>query len=183
MHIDGARLANAAYSLNVDLKELTTDLGVDLISLGGTKNGFMFGECIISLQPQFQQHLKFLRKQFLNLPSKTRFIAAQFKAYLNNHLWREIAKQSCLHAQLLAENLRQFPEIQITQPVQSNAVFCIFPFAWLKKLRTNKFFYIWNEQTRECRLMLSWDIQETDIDDFINCIKELRNEIPTSSLS
>lgn len=179
VHMDGARFTNAAYSLNCQMQDLIT--GVDCLSFGGTKNGFLFGEAVIHFQKK-NERVKFLRKQFLNLPSKTRFIGAQFSQFLNDQLWFQIAQHSCQLANKLANELKQFQEVQITQPVQSNAVFCQFPQEWLKPLRKNKFFYIWDEHTKECRLMMSWDNTEDDLNDFISTIKDLQNEIPTSQL-
>lgn len=180
VHMDGARFTNAAYSLNCQLQDLVS--GIHCLSFGGTKNGFLFGEAVIHFQKK-NEGLQYLRKQFLNLPSKSRFIGAQFTRFLQDQLWLQIAKHSCSLAQQLAAELTQFQEIEITQPVQSNAVFCRFPKDWLKPLRKNKFFYIWDEHSKECRLMLSWDNHNTDIQEFIAKIKELKNEIPSSKLS
>lgn len=171
VHMDGARFANAAYSLNCTFKDLIQN--VDCLSFGGTKNSFMFGEAVLFFN-QIDDKPKYLRKQFLNLPSKSRYIGAQFSAYLNNQLWREIAAHSCQLANILAKALKNIPEVELTYQTQSNAVFCRFPTDWLKPLRKNKFFYIWDEKTKECRLMMSWDNTEKDIEEFLASIKDLR---------
>lgn len=171
VHIDGARLANALIELNCTYKEMTTDLGVDVVSFGGTKNGFIMGEAILILNPELAkisvQKLKYIRKQAAQLPSKTRFIAAQFAKYLQDDLYLEIARHSTQMAQKLYAGLNEIPEIKLTSPRQSNAVFAIIPKSWCKKIREKYFFYIWNEKTSECRIMTSWDTQPEEVADFI----------------
>lgn len=175
IHIDGARFCNAVSYLNLSMKEITTDLHVDILSFGGTKNGFMFGEAVVILNPNYQKDFKYIRKQAAQLPSKTRFIACQFKAYLTDHLYLKIAQLGHNNALYLAEQIQAHcPEIQITQKVQSNAVFCKIPKNWIKSLKKAHFFYVWDENTFECRLMMSWDTQKSDIDGFIDCAKNLR---------
>lgn len=175
VHIDGARLANAAHSLKVSFHELTFKLGVDVVSFGGTKNGLMMGELLL-ISPQTTSHrLKFLRKQSLQLPSKSRYLAAQFLTYFEDGIWQSIAENSCKMATLLADELAglNLPELIITQPVDSNAVFVTIPKAWIKPLKEEVFFYVWDEHTFECRLMMSWDTEVTDIDRFILKIKQI----------
>lgn len=173
VHIDGARFCNACVSLKTSFADMTTKLGVDVLSFGGTKNGLMMGEMVIFLNPELGQNFKFYRKQFGQLPSKSRYLAAQFNAYLNNNLWQEIATRSVSLAKKLALELAAFSEIKIIYPVESNAVFAIFPKQHIKELRKNKFFYIWDENDFSARLMLSWDSKEEDITDFIEKIKTL----------
>lgn len=180
IHMDGARLANAATTLKLPFKSFTTDLGVDVVSFGGTKNGLIYGEALIFLNPTLAENFKYLRKQYGQLPSKTRFIAASFSAYLKNNLWQDIAHHSLKMAQLLKTELQKYPEIQITQPVESNAVFAILPKALLKELREVFFFYVWNEKTFECRLMTSWDTTENDVLNFSKKVSQLRESKGTS---
>lgn len=172
VHIDGARLTNALIELNCTYKEMTTDLGVDAVSFGGTKNGFMMGEAILILNPELakisKNKLRYIRKQAAQLPSKTRFIAAQFERYFQNNLHLEIAAHSCAMAEKLYAGLREIPEVQLTARRQSNAVFAILPKEWIKKIKEKYFFYIWNEKTFECRIMTSWDTQPAEVDDFIH---------------
>lgn len=173
IHIDGARLANAAYHLKCTFKELTTDLGVDVVSFGGTKNGLMMGEAVIFSNKELTEDFKYIRKQSTQLPSKTRFIAAQFAAYFDNNLWYRIAEHACQTAQYLYEQARDLPSVKIRKSPESNAVFATIPSAWVKPLREKHFFYVWDETTFECRWMTSWDTEKSDIDQFIQSIKEL----------
>lgn len=171
IHMDGARFCNAVHELKISFKEMTTDLGIDVLSFGGTKNGFLFGEAIVILNPTLAKNFKYIRKQAAQLPSKTRFVAAQFERYLTDNLWSEIASHQCRMAELLYQNLKSISQVEVTQPRQSNAVFAKFPKPWLKALREHSFFYVWDEFSFECRLMTSWDTDENDIYDFIKCVK------------
>lgn len=173
VHMDGARLANAAAYLKKSFREITTDLGVDVVSFGGTKNGLMMGEAVIFLNKDLARDFKYIRKQSAQLPSKSRFLACQFEAYLTNDLWRDIAEHSHKMAQELYRGLKDIPEVQISHPPQSNAVFPLLPQAWVKALREYYFFYVWNEHSFECRFMTSWDTQSQDIQGLISKIKEL----------
>ena len=173
VHIDGARLANAAYHLKLGFKEFTTDLGIDVVSMGGTKNGLMMGEAVLFLNKSLAKDFKFIRKQAAQLPSKTRFISAQFLAYFQDDLWRKIAAHSSAMAQLMYQHVKDIPGIEVRCAPESNAVFAKIPKAWLKPLRQHFFFYVWDEKTFECRWMTSWDTQEQDILDFAKKLKEL----------
>ncbi len=173
VHVDGSRLANACISLDKTFKELTTDLAIDILSFGGTKNGLMMGEAVVILNPDLAKDFMYIRKQSGQLPSKTRFISAQFIAYLRNDLWRKIASHSVKQAQLLFESVNEIPGVEVTQPVQSNAVFAKIPKAWVSPLKKEKFFYVWDENTFECRWMTSWDTQPGDIESFAKKLKEL----------
>lgn len=172
VHIDGARLTNALIELKCTYKEMTTDLGVDAVSFGGTKNGLMMGEAILILNSELakisKQKLKYIRKQAAQLPSKTRYVAAQFERYLQNNLYIEIADHSTKMAQKLYDGLKQIPQVQLTAPRQSNAVFAIMPKDWIKQIKEKYFFYVWNEKTFECRIMTSWDTMPEEVDDFIH---------------
>jgi threonine aldolase len=173
VHVDGSRLANACVSLNKTFKELTTDLGVDVVSFGGTKNGLMMGEAVIFLNPDLAKDFVYIRKQSAQLPSKTRFISCQFLAYFKNDLWKQIATHSVEKAKYLEEKCRGITGIEITSPVQSNAVFAKIPKAWVNPLKKERFFYVWDENTFECRWMMSWDTETSDIDSFVQKLKEL----------
>lgn len=170
LHIDGARLANSLFFLKTTFKKMLIETGVDIISMGGTKNGFAFGEAVIILNKTLQKDFKFIRKQSAQLPSKTRFIANQFWAYLNNDTYLKIAGHSVQMAELLYLKLsdisKKHPELIITQKQQSNAVFVIIPKEIIKTIRSHFFFYVWNEKNYECRLMTSWDTTAKEIDDF-----------------
>jgi threonine aldolase len=173
VHLDGARISNAVHFLKTTFKKMTTDLGVDIVSFGGTKNGFLMGEAIVVLNPSLATDLKYIRKQAGQLPSKTRFIAAQFQTYLSNQLFEKISDHSCKMATRLASRLQNISRIEITEPVESNAVFVKIPQAWVKTLREKFFFYVWDEKTFECRLMTTWDTTETEIDEFTDLVRQL----------
>ncbi len=183
VHLDGARLSNAAFFLDKSFKEITTDLGIDIVSFGGTKNGLMMGEAVVILNPQLAKDFQYIRKQSGQLPSKSRYIAAQFLGYFQNDLWRSIAQHGCEMAQLLHEGVLSIPDVQVTQTPQSNAVFARIPQTWIKKLRQDYFFYVWDENNFECRWMISWDTQPEDIHGFVKKLKELSYEVPSRSLS
>lgn len=168
LHMDGARLANAAASLKLDFKSFTTDAGVDILSFGGTKNGMMLGEGVLILNPDLIANFKYIRKQAMQLSSKMRFISAQFLAYFEDNLYLELANHANEMTQYLADGLRKIEAIQITQPVESNAVFAIIPENIAKQLLEKGFFYSWNEGLKEYRLMCSWDTSKEDIDQLLN---------------
>lgn len=170
-HVDGARFANAAERLCVSFETLTK--GVDVLSFGGTKNGLLFGEAVLFLSDAARRaaiDFPYIRKQLMQLPSKTRFIAAQFAEYLGTDLWLEIAKNACDRAGELSLGLSRDPRIQITQTVQSNAVFAIIDRPLMKLLRDAAFFYVWNEKTNECRLMTSWSTDTQQIEGFLRLL-------------
>ena len=173
VHIDGARLANSVRFLKTSFKEMITDLKIDAVSLGGTKNGFAFGEAVLVFEPEMKESLKYYRKQMAQLPSKTRFIAAQFKRYFEDELWQKIADHSLHQAQLLRRLLQDIRGVEITQPTESNVVFAKIPQNVVKELRKNYFFYVWDEKNFECRLMTTWDTQEEEIYGFVQRLKEL----------
>jgi threonine aldolase len=172
LHMDGARLANAAVSLNLPFKAFTTDADVDVLSFGGTKNGMMSGESICFLKPGLANDFKYIRKQGMQLASKMRFISAQYIGYFRNDLWKKCASNSNAMARMLADQLKLIPEVQVTQEVQSNGIFVIMPDEVAEKMRNHYFFYPWDEKRSEWRLMASWDTKEEDIDDFIDLLKK-----------
>jgi threonine aldolase len=180
LHLDGARLANATVTLGCSLRELTTDIGIDAVSFGGTKNGLLGAEAVLLFSPLAKSGFKFYRKQAMQLPSKTRFLAAQFHAYLKADLWREIAEHVTGHARALSERLREFPEIRQPYPVQSNALFVELPKAWVHPLRDQFFFYIWDTKTQLCRWMISFDWQTETSDRLIAAIREVKKCFPSA---
>jgi len=173
LHMDGARIANAAVSLNMDFKEFTKDCGVDILSFGGTKNGMMMGEAVLFFHPELTKLTKYIRKQSMQLYSKMRFTSAQFIAYFENELWKQNATHSNKMAKLLETEVLKIPEIKITQPVDANGVFAIVPPEIIEQLKKRFFFYMWNEAEHEVRWMTSFDTTETEIYEFVSLIKEL----------
>ena len=172
LFIDGTRIANACAFLNVSLKEMTVDCGVDIFTFGGTKNGLMMGEVLVPLRKELAENIKYYRKQTTQLYSKMRFISAQFIPYFNEGIWLENAKKSNASAQKLAAELRK-AGVELTQEVQSNAVFFILSEEKTNKLRERYFFYDWNEARNERRLVCSWDTTEKDIRKFVKYLLQL----------
>jgi threonine aldolase len=172
LHVDGARLSNAAAHLGVSLSGLTADVGVDVLSFGGTKNGMMYGEAVVFFDPALADDFRFVRKQCAQLPSKMRFVAAQFRALLDEDLWLATAAHANRMAQLLAAELRAMPHVRLTQPVESNAVFAVLPPGAAARVREHFFFYVWNEQTSEVRLMCSFDTTEGDVRELAAVVRE-----------
>lgn len=173
LHMDGARLANACAYLNCSMKQITVDAGVDILSFGGTKNGMMMGEAVISFRPEITENLQYYRKQSAQLASKLRYLSAQFIPYLENNLWLENATKANISAVKLAEALKQYPQIQFTQKVETNQIFFTIPSEPLKKLLERYFFYMWNEENNEARLVTSWDTTGEDITRFEQDLKKV----------
>jgi len=173
LHVDGARLANAAVALDATFKEITTDVGVDVLSFGGTKNGMMYGEAVVFFDEALARDFKYIRKQGMHLPSKMRFISAQFEALLSGDLWRRGAAHANRMAQLLGSELAKIPNIKLTQSVESNGVFAVIPSEHIPVLQEKYFFYVWDEAISEVRLMASFDTSEDDIRDFIGFVKQI----------
>lgn len=173
LHVDGARIANAAASLNVKLKDITKDAGVDILSFGGAKNGMMYGEAVVFFNKNLAKDFKYTRKQGTHLPSKMRFISAQFEALLTKDLWRQNAQHANQMAQRLVSELRKIPQITITQKVEANGVFAIVPKKYVPLLQKRYFFYVWNEETSEARFMTSFDTTEADIANFVALVKKI----------
>jgi threonine aldolase len=171
VHVDGSRLVNAAAALGVGLGALTTELGVDVVSLGGTKNGLMFGEAVVFLRPGLSASFPWLRKQNLQLASKTRFLAAQFEAWLGGDLWLELARHANAMAARLKDALAGIPGVEIARPVRTNAVFARLPPTWIEPLRRTAPFYVWDEETSEVRLMCAWDTRAQDVDAFAAAVR------------
>jgi threonine aldolase len=170
VHVDGARLANAAAALGCSLRELTTDAGVDLLSFGGTKNGLLLGEAVVVLEPSLADAMPYLRKQTLQLASKMRYVAAQFDALLTDELWRRGAAHANAMAERLASAVADLNGVEITRPVQASAVFATLPPAATVALQERFDFYTWDEAIGEVRWMCSWDTTEADVDEFAAAI-------------
>ena len=171
LHMDGARLANAAAHLGVPLRAFTRDAGVDILSFGGTKNGLLFGEVVIALNPEAAHGLIYLRKMNMQLASKMRFMSAQFIALLEGDLWLRSASHANAMAARLRAGVEAIPGVELSQKTESNGVFAILPAGVADRLRTSFRFYDWNEAAREVRWMCSFDTTEEDVDSFIAAIK------------
>jgi threonine aldolase len=172
LHMDGARLANAAAALGRSLREVSFDCGVDLLSFGGTKNGLMVGEAVVVRDPALAHDLLYLRKGSMQLASKMRFIAAQFDALLTGELWLRSAAHANAMAARLAAAVGALEGVRLTRPVQANAVFAIVPEAARVALAEQFDFYTWDEASGEVRWMCSWDLTEADVDTFAGAVQE-----------
>lgn len=175
VHMDGARIANAAVSLNLPFNAFTNDAGIDVLSFGGTKNGMMFGEAVIFFNKELAENAKYIRKQSTQLYSKMRFIAAQFSAYFANDLWKINAAHANKMASVLAGKLVEIG-IPITQKVSANGIFAILDDEIRDKLQKEYFFYPWDESNHEVRWMTSFDTAPDDIDSFCKALEKLLNE-------
>lgn len=170
VHMDGARLSNAAASLNVPLKSFTTDVGIDILSLGATKIGAMGAEAVVVLNPALDSSIKFLRKTSMQLPSKMRFISAQILALFESDLYLGNARHANGLALKLYEAISDLPGITVDRP-QANAIFPILAPEVTERLQQQFRFYVWNHQTGQVRWMTSWDTTESDIEDFATAVK------------
>jgi len=171
LHMDGARIANAAVSLNQSFKTFTKNAGVDILSFGGTKNGMMYGEAILFFDQKLGENFKYIRKQGMQLASKMRFISAQFERYLTDELWYKNAEHANNMAKLLERKVLEIPQIQLTQNVEANGVFAKVPKEIIDDLKQEYFFYDWDEANSEVRWMCSFDTKEKDILTFVELIK------------
>jgi len=173
LHLDGARIANAAVSLGVDLGDLGAAVGVDVLSFGATKNGAMGVEAVVVLDPGLATSMRFLRKQSMQLASKMRFMSAQLVALLSDDLWRRNAAHANAMAVRLAAAVDGAPGVVVTDPVQANAVFALLDPAVTATLQQEFPFYVWNEATGQVRWMTSWATTEADVDVFAARIREV----------
>lgn len=172
LHMDGARLANAAAALDVPLRAFTTDAGVDVLSFGGTKNGALAAEAVLVLNPDAARELVRLRKTSMQLGSKMRFASAQLLALLTDGLYLRNARHSNAMAARLDAAVRGVDGVVVQRPVQANAVFAVLPAAVTEKLQQRFHFYTWDPATGEVRWMCSYDTTEADVDTFAAAVAE-----------
>jgi threonine aldolase len=177
LHVDGARLANAAVTLNQNLRQATRDLGVDVLSFGGTKNGLMGSECVIFFNRQlleskeFAQNFLYLRKQAMQLASKMRFVAVQMETLLSRDRWLDNARNANRMAKLLEQKVSQIPGVRIVYRVEANGVFAQIPKPAIARLQKQYFFYVWDEEQSVVRWMCSFDTTERDVEQFAECVR------------
>ncbi len=164
VHVDGARLSNAAAALGCSLGEACA--GADVVSFGATKNGAVLAECVVLLDPACVADFKYLRKQSAQLASKMRYVSAQFIALLEGDLWRENAANANAMAARLADAVGGVPGVRITQPVEANEVFAVLPHDSIAALAAEFDFYTWDERADEVRWVTSWDTTSADVDRF-----------------
>ncbi|MEQ9623473.1 threonine aldolase family protein [Coleofasciculus chthonoplastes] len=186
VHLDGTRLVNAAASLNCSLAALTTELGVDAISFGGTKNGFLMGEAVIFPHSDagLSRNFSAIWKQSMQMPSKSRFIAAQFLALFKDDHWLQNASHENKMAQYFAEQVSNIPEVDIVYPVETNAVFAKIPLDWIEPLVKVGHFHVWDSSTGLVRWMTNFDTQPEDIERFFGKLYSLSrvSVIPEKSI-
>jgi len=172
LHVDGARIANAAASLGQTLRQATRDLGADVLSFGGTKNGILGGEAVVFFNRKLSTDFLYLRKQGMQLASKMRFIAVQFEALLADDLWRRSAQHANHMARLLEAELRRIPQVKIVWKVEANGVFAQIPRHAIQKIKDRYFFYMWIEEESIVRWMCSFDTTEADVKEFAKVVAE-----------
>jgi threonine aldolase len=172
LHMDGARIFNAAVKLGCTLEETTRGVGVDVLSFGGTKNGLIAGEALVFFNREFAKDFEFRRMQGMQLSSKMRFIAAQYIALLSNDLWKKNAEHANRMAKLLNDGMCGLPGVSITQKVQSNSVFAILPGEVIPKVQKKFSFHVWNKTLNEIRLVTSWDTSDSDVREFCAALAE-----------
>ncbi|MBK8074320.1 MAG: threonine aldolase [Kineosporiaceae bacterium] len=173
LHVDGARIANAAAALGVSLAELTVGAGVDVMSFGATKNGAMGAEAVVVFAEELRPSLRFVRKQFMQLGSKGRFLSAQFLALFTDELWRRNALHANEMAARLHDGLVGLPGVRVTRPREANHVFVTLPREVVESLQQVAMFYVWDEATTEVRLLCSWDTTVELVDEFIAAARKL----------
>ncbi|MFN8160085.1 MAG: beta-eliminating lyase-related protein [Solirubrobacterales bacterium] len=176
LHVDGARIANAAVAAGTGLGELTTGAGADLLSFGGTKNGLLFGEAVVFLAPGLGREAEFVRKQLLQLASKMRFAGAQLEALLGDGLWERNAARANEMAARLGSAISSIEGAELAHPVQANAVFARLPAEVIERLEFDedgsRAFYVWDAPSGTVRLMCSWDTTPEDVDRFAAALAE-----------
>lgn len=177
VHMDGARISNAAVSLGTGFREFTADAGIDVLSFGGTKNGLMYGEAVIFFNKNLASDFKFRRKQGMQLASKMRYISVQFDTYIKTGLWKINAGHSNQMARLLFKEVSSIPGVHVTQKVEANGVFAIIPKKIIPALQKEFFFYVWDEDRSEVRWMTSFDTAEEDIMEFSRILRNLMKTI------
>jgi threonine aldolase len=173
VHLDGARLANAVVALGCDVTDVTSRAGVDVVSFGGTKNGMMYGEAVVFLDPAPAEHARFVRKQAAQLPSKLRYVAAQFDALLADGLWLDCASTANAMAARLADEVASVPGVRMSRRPEANSVFAAVPREMIPALQERSFFWIWDEAAGEVRWMTSYDTTPEDVDEFVAEVREV----------
>lgn len=173
LHVDGARFFNAAVYLSSSLKQISEEVGIDVLTLGGTKIGLMFGEAVVFFNPANNNPIKFNLKRSMQLASKNRFIAVQFQTLLRNELWQQLAKHTNDLAKLFEKEIIAIPSVKIAHPVQTNAVFLNMPKPLYQQMQKLATFYWWNEQQNEARFIFSFNNTAEEVRLFARKLREL----------
>jgi threonine aldolase len=172
LHVDGARLVNAAEALGLGLRELTTECGVDVLTFGGTKSGLLGAEAVVFFRPALAADYLYARKQGTQLASKMRFISAQLLRLLEDDLWRDTAGHANAMARRLGDAVAATPGARLAYPVEANAVFAALPAAAIQRLHERYHFYVWDEEAGVVRLMCSWQTSPDDVDALASALRE-----------
>ena len=173
VHVDGARISNAAVALGETPRAITKDLGVDVLTFGGTKNGLMYGEAILFFDPHLHRGAApFARKQAMQLASKMRYVAAQFEALLTDDRWSQYAEHANAMTRRLAQRIAHIPAVRITRPVECNAIFATLDPAAIAAIQERYFFYVFDDAMPEVRWMTHFATQEADVDRFADCVEQ-----------
>ncbi len=172
LHVDGARLVNAAEALGLELRAITSDCGVDLLTLGGTKSGLLGAEAVVFLRPELAAEYLYARKQGTQLASKMRFISAQLLRLFEGDLWRETAGHANAMARRLGDAVAAVPGVRIAYPLQANAVFAALPRPVIERLHERYHFYVWDEAAGVVRWMCSWQTTTGDVDALAGALRE-----------
>jgi threonine aldolase len=178
LHMDGARISNAAAAQKLTLRQATRDLGVDVLSFGGTKNGLMGVEAVVFFRPELTENFMFVRKQGMQLASKMRYMSAQMEALLTNDLWRRNAEHANGMARLLEQEIKKIPRARIVYPVEANGVFAQIPREAIRKIQERYFFYVWSEEESVVRWMCSFDTTEDDVRTFAEFVAGVLRGVP-----
>jgi threonine aldolase len=173
LHMDGARLANAVVAQGLTLRQATRDLGVDVLSFGGTKNGLMGVEAVVFFRPELAHEFMYVRKQAMQLASKMRYMSVQMEVLLTNDLWKRSAEHANRMAKFLEQELRKIPRLKIYHPVEANGVLAQIPRAATEKILERYFFYPWIEEESVVRWMCSFDTTEEDVVQFAAFVREV----------
>lgn len=173
LHMDGARISNAVAALGVSLREMTVDSGVDVLSFGGTKNGLVFGELVLTFKPELSREMLYFRKQMGQLHSKMRFISAQFLAFFEDDLWLNSARHANAMAAELSAGAVKIPGVELAYPTQVNGVFVCIPREWNKPLQEYMPFYIFDVERNMARWMCGFDAQREEVEGFLGRVREL----------
>jgi threonine aldolase len=177
LHMDGARISNAAAAQQLTLRQATRDLGVDVLSLGGTKNGLMGVEAVVLFRPELAEDFLFVRKQGMQLASKMRYLSVQMEALLTDDLWRRNAEHANRMARLLEQEVKKIPRLKIVYPVEANGVFAQIPHEAIQKIQERYFFYVWSEEESVVRWMCSFDTTEEDVREFAEFVAALVGDL------
>jgi threonine aldolase len=180
LHMDGARIANAveAQRPTLSLRQATRDLGVDVLSFGGTKNGLMGVEAVVFFRPELAEDFLFVRKQGMQLASKMRYMSVQMEALLTDDLWRRNAEHANRMARLLEQEVKKIPRVRIVYPVEATGVFAQIPQEAIKKIQERYFFYVWSEEESVVRWMCSFDTTDEDVREFTEFVREVVRNLP-----